>query len=106
MSNALAEYEKLVLVFAGKEGISTGQMFGKLCLKVNGKAFIAQHKETVVFKLSAEPHAKAMALADAQLWDPSGKGRPMKEWVALPATHAKKFAVLANAAMDYVLSLE
>ncbi len=69
-----------------------------------GKAFIAQHKETIVFKLSGEAHAKAMTLEQAQLWDPSGKGRAMKEWVALQVVHHKKFKLLASAALGYVSS--
>lgn len=102
MANALAEYEKLVQTFAANAMVETGQMFGKVCLKVKGKAFVAQHKDTVVFKLPGDTHNSAMALAGAVLWDPSGKGRPMKEWVALTANHGKKFAALANAALDYV----
>src|SRR5438105_1806024 len=83
---ATQEYEKLVLRFADGTNIAVGQMFGKPCIKVNGKAFIAQHKESIVFKLTGQDHAKALARAGAKLWDPSGKERPMKEWVALPAS--------------------
>ncbi len=43
-----------------------------------------------------------MGLQDAALWDPSGKGRPMKEWVALPASASKHFVAFANAAFQYV----
>ncbi|MES2038080.1 MAG: hypothetical protein V4495_09590 [Pseudomonadota bacterium] len=105
MSDALAEYEKLVQKLVATVSAESGQMFGKACLKINGKAFMAQHKETVVFKLSGDAHTRAIALADAVLWDPSGKGRPMKEWVALTATHGKKFPAMALAALEYVQSL-
>ena len=104
-TDAVTEYEKLVEDFSSSTLISAGQMFGKVCLKVDGKAFVAQHKDSLVFKLSGETHAQALALKDAQLWDPSGKGRAMKEWIALPAIHHKKFKALANAALDYVQSL-
>lgn len=103
-TDALTAYTRLVQEFSATDTISSGQMFGKACLKVNGKAFIAQHKETVVFKLSGDAHVKAMSLDQAQLWDPSGKGRPMKEWVALQAEHHKKYATMAHAALDYVKS--
>ena len=79
-------------------------MFGKPCLKIGGKAFVAQHLETIVFKLEGAAHAKAMKIMGAALWDPSGKGRPMKEWVALPATGAKELKLYASSAMAYVLS--
>jgi hypothetical protein len=104
MSDAVIEYEKLVKLLNGAKGVTASQMFGKPCLKVNGKAFVAQHKETVVFKLNSPQHEKACSLAGAKLWDPSGKGRPMKEWVAIPATENKNFKTFANSALLYVSS--
>lgn len=102
MSSAAAEYEIMIVTLCANEGVSSGQMFGKPCLKINGKAFASLHKETVVFKLTGEQHKLAMSLNGAVLWDPSGKGRPMKEWVALPTTESKRFKALANAALLYV----
>jgi hypothetical protein len=102
MANALTEYEKLVTQFSSSDSVTAGQMFGKACLKINGKAFVAQHLEAVIFKLSGTDHDQAMALPGAVLWDPSGKGRPMKEWVALPATASQHFDAFANAALEYV----
>jgi hypothetical protein len=104
MSDAVDAYGKLVLAFAETSGIVAGQMFGKPCLKINGKAFVAQHLETVVFKLHAPMHTKALSIKGATLWDPSGKGRPMKEWVAVPASESKRFMGFAKAALKYVSS--
>jgi hypothetical protein len=104
MATVVSEYEKLVEKLANGESVIAAQMFGKACLKVNGKAFLAQHKETVVFKLTKPEHEKAMAVVGATLWDPSGKGRPMKEWVALPVGAFRMFQSLAVAAMAYVSS--
>jgi hypothetical protein len=103
MTNALTEYEKLVTQFSNSDSVTAGQMFGKACLKINGKAFVAQHLEVVVFKLSGTDHARALGISGAALWDPSGKGRAMKEWVALPATASKHFDAFANAALGYVM---
>ncbi|WP_426103923.1 hypothetical protein [Massilia sp. TSP1-1-2] len=102
MANVIEEYAKLVARYCVKEGSESGQMFGKACIKVNGKAFVAQHKDWVVFKLSGEHHRNALGLEGAVLWDPSGKGRPMKEWVAVPAMSRQHFPNLALAAYDYV----
>jgi hypothetical protein len=102
MADAVAEYDKLVQALTQTPGVTAGQMFGKPCLKVNGKAFVAQHHEAVVFKLTAPQHARALAVAGAVLWDPSGKQRPMKEWVAVPAAGCKQFKALAQAALEYV----
>ncbi len=68
----------------------TSQMFGKKCYKMDGKAFVCFFQDCMVFKLAGEDHAKALALPNAKLFDPSGKGRPMKAWVQLNyETHAK-----------------
>lgn len=104
MPTIIVEYEKLITAFAKTEGVISGQMFGKPCLKINGKAFLSQHKDTIAFKLSGSHHHKAMSLKGAALWDPSGKGRPMKEWVALPASEAKLFKSFGDAALFYVVS--
>jgi hypothetical protein len=102
VSSAVDEYDKLVRALSKEADVTAGQMFGKACLKANGKAFVAQHRETIVFKLTGDSHAKAIGLPGAVLWDPSGKGRPMKEWVALGAEHARQFLALAKAALKYV----
>jgi hypothetical protein len=102
MVDAVKEYEKLIASFDETDGVTISQMFGKACLKINGKAFVAQHLEVVVFKLSGADHARALGISGAALWDPSGKGRPMKEWVALPATASKHFDAFAMAALEYV----
>ena len=102
MSDAVAAYEKLAKAFAATKGVTAGQMFGKACLKIKGKAFVAQHLDTVVFKLTSSSHEKALAIPGATLWDPSGKGRPMKEWVAVPAGASRNFKTLASAALAYV----
>lgn len=86
------------------KGAEESQMFGKPCFKVSGKAFMSLFDGTLVFKLTGKAHEEAMALKGAVRFDPSGKGRPMKEWVQLPVTHKAKFAVLAKEAMNYVKS--
>jgi len=102
MTNAASEYEALGARLCVREGVVPAQMFGKACLKVAGKAFMAQHKEWVVFKLGGAHREKALTLKGAELWDPSGKGRPMKEWIALPVSESKHFQAFADAALSYV----
>jgi len=105
MVTAASKYQDLRTRLEDTDGVTAGQMFGKPCLKIHGKAFISQHKETIVFKLAGMEHTKAIALPGATLWDPSGKGRPMKEWIALPVTQSKHFNALAEAALSYVAGL-
>ena len=77
-------------------------MFGKPCFKINGKSFIAFFQNCMVFKLSGEAHAEALNLQGAQLFDPSGKKRPMKEWVQVPYAQKSKWTSYAQAAYEYV----
>lgn len=104
MSNAVAEFERIVTRLGGSGGVEVGQLFGKTCLKMNGKAFVAQHHETVAFKLTGNEREVAIALDGAALWDPSGKGRPMKEWIALPVAANKHFKEFAKAALAFVVA--
>ncbi len=85
-----------------KKGAEAGKMFGMQCLKANGKAFAGIFGDDLVFKLGGDDHAAAMKLAGAVLFDPSGAGRPMKEWVVVPRAHQKKWPTLAAAAVAYV----
>ncbi|MGJ8528388.1 hypothetical protein [Maritalea sp.] len=80
------------------------QMFGKKCFKVGGKAFTSFFQDCMVFKLTGEHHSAALEIEGATLFDPSGKGRPMKEWVQVPFEAHDQWAGLADAARIYVLS--
>ena len=87
------------------KGAEQSQMFGKPCFKVNGKAFCSLFDDEMVFKLKGEPHEEALGLKGARQFDPSGKKRPMKEWVQVPYTSKAKWPELAKAAMKYVKSI-
>jgi hypothetical protein len=81
-----------------------GQLFGKPCFKYNGKAFICFFQNEIVFKLEGEAHGKAVRLQGAQLFDPSGKKRPMKEWVQVPFVHETEWHGFAQKAHEYAQS--
>jgi len=78
------------------------QMFGKPCFKTNSKAFICFFKNAMVFKLTDLAHHEALSLDGSKLFDPSGKGRPMKEWVQIPFEHKDKWKEFAEKAAIYV----
>lgn len=82
--------------------VKAAKMFGVLCLKVEKKGFASYWEDTMAFKLSGEAHAQALALPGAQLFDPTGMNRPMKEWVQVPFEQADRWPELAEAALDYV----
>lgn len=83
-------------------GLELTQMMGMPSLKNDGKlvaGFVAS-EDAMVFKLTdAGAHARALALDGAHLFDPSGKGRPFKEWVVVPPAHEKRWAELAGKAL-------
>lgn len=83
-------------------GASRGTMFGKPCLKIGTKAFACQFRDGVAFKLPGSARDAAMALAGSVLFDPSGAGRPMKEWAQVPVDHAERWSTFAVEALRYV----
>lgn len=85
-------------------GADDGAMFGMPCMKADGKTFLGLFGDALVFKLGGTAHTKALALKGAALFDPSGSGRAMKEWVVVPKPHAKEWPTLASAARSYVAS--
>lgn len=82
-------------------GVELGQMMGMPAIKAGGKMIggFSSSEGAMVFKLPDEEiRGKALVLAGAHLFDPAG-GRPMKEWVAVPAEHAGEWPSLAQQAL-------
>jgi hypothetical protein len=92
-------YEQLVEAMA-ERGVVPGQMFGKPTLKVGSKAIACRYAEGVAFKLGlgSGEHSDALGLAGAGLFDPSGTGRPMKDWVWIPGAHSSRWPDFGEAA--------
>jgi hypothetical protein len=82
-------------------GVLTGALFGSRALKRDGKTFACLKDGQFAVRLGADTpgHAEALTLPGAELFDPSGKDRPFKDWVALPATQAKHWQGYAQAAL-------
>ena len=87
-------------------GATAGAMFGKRALKADGKAFACLKGDVLAFRLGdgTAGHAEALALTGAEFFDPSGKERPFKDWVAVPVIHAGQWPRLAETALDRVTS--
>ena len=82
--------------------VQLSQMMGMPCVKARGKMVLgfSGGYGAMVFKLvDLEVHAQALALEGAQLFDPSGEGRPFKQWVVVPAAHADRWESFAEHAL-------
>src|SRR5262245_1892126 len=91
-----AEYDKVLAEITSTSPSTSGKMFGVPVLKNElGKAFAGYYQGAMTFKLTAPQHAEALGLPGSRLFDPSGQGRPMKEWVEVPAEHAGRWLDLA-----------
>lgn len=86
------------------EGAEKSSMFGKSCYKIKGKAFMCFYSDCMVFKLGDTAHQKALNLEGSILFDPSGKGRPMKEWVQVSLRNQDLWPEFAAKSLDYVKS--
>jgi hypothetical protein len=105
MDEAQAIYDEIAANLAGQPGVKRAKMFGMPSVKVNGNAFMGFENGEVVFKLAGEAHARALSIPGSHLFDPSGRGRPMKEWVSVPASASSLWTEVADAALAYVATL-
>jgi len=94
--------EDVAAQFSPELDVATGKWFGKPCLKAGGKVFAALWGGDMVFKLTGEAHAEALQIEGAHLFDPRGKGHPMREWVQIPAAQSATWSRFARLACEYV----
>jgi len=99
----MTKEEKYFIEVGNKiKGAVKSQMFGKPCYKIGKKAFVCFFKNCMVFKLSGEYHQEALSFDGSELFDPSGKNRPMKEWVQVPFDYKEKWKIFAEKSAEYV----
>lgn len=80
-------------------GVTRGALFGKPSLKIGGTNFSCFFKGAMVFKLDPGSTDAVLALGGAKRFDPSGSGRPMKQWIQVPFEHADRWPELADDAL-------
>lgn len=105
MSDAQMSFENLTEEFASDPQVVEAKWFGKLCLKVDGKAFVVKFGRDLAFKLTGDAHSEALNIAGAKLFDPRGKGSPFKEWVQVPNAQSSTWPDLAAQAYEFVNTL-
>jgi len=99
--DARERYEELVDFLAFRHDfVQLSQMMGMPCVKARGKMVVGFTRGAMVFKLTdPEQHAEALALDGAHLFDPSGQGKPFRQWVVVPAAHADRWEAFAAHAL-------
>jgi hypothetical protein len=72
------------------------RVFGMPCMKRSGRVVFGLSRTGMVFKLTdPDAHARALAVPGAHLFDPSGEGKPFRQWVVVPPEHADEWEPLA-----------
>jgi len=96
-------YAVLVESFLGRpDVVQDGRGFGTSALKVGGKIFaMLSTRGEFVVKLSAGRVDALVASGDGERFDP-GRGRQMKEWLALRPASSLDWATLAGEALMFV----
>ena len=85
------------------DGAEKSQMFGKPCLKIGSKAFSCLYDGDMVFKIGKDEVDKLKSKFPGSVnFDPSGKNRPMKDWLQVPADYCKDWENLAKKVMEFV----
>ena len=88
----------------GPRGVLSGALFGARSLTLDGTAFACLKGGRLAVRLGAgsELYAEALGLPDAELFDPSGKGRPFTDWVAIAPEHSEHWVRYAEAGLEMV----
>jgi hypothetical protein len=103
MSQTEARYAELCDEFRRRPEVSQdGKGFGSSSLKVNGRIFaMLSSRGEFVVKLPRQRVDALVASGDGVNYD-GGKGRPMKEWLALQAGSSLEWSTLAEEALVFV----
>ena len=81
--------------------VRASTVFGMPCLKRGGRVVCGFSRTGMVFKLTdPEVRTRALALAGAHLFDPSGRGEAFRQWVVVPPEQVEEWEALAHESVD------
>jgi hypothetical protein len=101
--DARARYDEVATALDARDpDVRLGQMMGKPTIMCGGKIIAGYWPGVMAVKLpDDDEREQALALDGAELFDPSGQGRSMRKWVAVPVAHEAKWAELADMALRW-----
>lgn len=101
-------FADLVDVLADEPGVTppapagrAARTFGSSALKVNNKIFAMLSGGTLVVKLPAD-RVRTLITADQGMPFDAGKGKPMKEWLAVETFNHRAWEALSREALEFV----
>ena len=102
-ASAEARYATLVKAFLREPEVTQeGKGFGSAALKVRGSIFaMLSSRGDFVVKLPRQRVDALVDSGDGYRYDP-GRGRLMKEWLAISPTSSLDWSLLANEALTFV----
>ncbi len=80
---------------------AAGRSFGSDALRVHARIFAMMSDGRLILKLPARRVAELIGAGEGQPFD-AGKGRPMKEWVAIGTDRQDRWLPLATEALVFV----
>lgn len=92
---------------AGRAGVTIGSRrrgFGSSALQVSGRIFAMLRNDRLVLRLPPARVAELLAAGEGVAFD-AGKGRPLKEWVAVGEDSEAQWLSLAEEALTFVAGL-
>ena len=106
MNDPEALFAELVTRFEADRAVTLpsagkGRKFGASAVKVDGKIFAMLSNGDLVLKLPRQRVHELVASGTGRPFD-AGRGRVMKEWVAVPPRDGDEWAKLAEEARQFV----
>jgi hypothetical protein len=100
---AAVQFASIVEALAGRDGVelAAGRGFGSGTLQVFGRIFAMAGGGRVIVKLPAARVAELISSGEGIAFD-AGRGRPMREWIALSGRATTPSLDLAREALTFV----
>jgi hypothetical protein len=96
-------YDGVVHELTADPAVVETKMMGMPSLKLESKLFAGSSAESLVVKIGRERVDELVAAGSASPFDPSGRGRPMKDWAVI-APGEGDWVALAEEAKRYATS--